>query len=59
MLTADITAGAGSNIVAESPRMRRLHGDYELMQELASRTDLISVSWLNRRVRTCRPSVTL
>ena len=24
MLTADITAGAGSNIVAESPRMRRL-----------------------------------
>ena len=42
MLTADITAGVGSNIVAESPRMRRLRGDYELMQELASRTDLIS-----------------
>jgi hypothetical protein len=35
VLTADITAGAGSNTVAESPRMRRLRGDYELMQELA------------------------
>jgi len=42
MLTADITAGAGSNVVSESPRMRRLRGDYELMQELASRTDLIT-----------------
>jgi ubiquitin-protein ligase len=42
MLTADITAGAGSNVVSESPRMRRLKGDYELMQELASRTDMIS-----------------
>src|SRR5512145_661246 len=42
MLTADITAGAG-NVVAESPRMRRLRADYELMQELSSRTDLISV----------------
>ena len=42
MLTADITAGAGTNVVSESPRMRRLKGDYELMQELASRTDMIS-----------------
>jgi ubiquitin-protein ligase len=42
MLTADITAGAGSNVVSESPRMRRLRADYELMQELAARTDLIS-----------------
>jgi ubiquitin-protein ligase len=42
MLTADITAGAGSNVVAESPRMRRLRADYELMQELAARTDMIS-----------------
>jgi ubiquitin-protein ligase len=41
MLTADITAGAGSS-VAETPRMRRLRGDYELMRELASRSDLIS-----------------
>jgi ubiquitin-protein ligase len=42
MLTADITAGAGTNVVSESPRMRRLRGDYELMQELAARADLIS-----------------
>jgi ubiquitin-protein ligase len=42
MLTADITAGAGSNVVAESPRMRRLRADYDLMQELAARTDLIT-----------------
>ncbi len=40
MLTADITAGAMS--VAETPRMRRLRGDYELMMELSSRSDLIS-----------------
>jgi ubiquitin-protein ligase len=42
MLTADITAGAGSNVVSESPRMRRLRADYDLMQELAARTDMIS-----------------
>ncbi len=41
MLTADITAGAG-NSVAETPRMRRLRGDYELMRELDARSDLIS-----------------
>lgn len=40
MLTADITAGSMS--VAETPRMRRLRGDYELMAELGSRSDLIS-----------------
>jgi ubiquitin-protein ligase len=40
MLTADITAGAMP--VGETPRMRRLRGDYELMRELASRSDLIS-----------------
>src|SRR5215475_12425749 len=40
MLTADITAGATP--VSETPRMRRLRGDYELMRELASRSDLIS-----------------
>lgn len=40
MLTADITAGAMS--AAETPRMRRLRGDYDLMVELASRSDLIS-----------------
>ncbi|MGZ6347243.1 MAG: EsaB/YukD family protein [Anaerolineales bacterium] len=42
MLTADITAGAGTNVVSESPRMRRLRADYELMQEMAGRTDMIS-----------------
>lgn len=41
MVTADITAGAG-NVVADSPRMRRLRADYELMQELAAQADLIS-----------------
>lgn len=40
MLTADITAGSMS--VAETPRMRRLRGDYELMRELDARSDLIS-----------------
>ena len=40
MLTADITAGA--MLVAETPRMRRLRGDYELMRELDARSDLIS-----------------
>jgi ubiquitin-protein ligase len=44
MLTADITAGAGSNVVAESPRMRRLRADYQLMQDLSARTDMISVT---------------
>ena len=41
MLTADITAGAGTP-VAETPRTRRLRGDYELMRELDARSDLIS-----------------
>ena len=40
MITADITAGAGS--VGETPRMRRLRADHELMLEMASRSDLIS-----------------
>lgn len=40
MLTADITAGGTS--VSESPRMRRLRGDHDLMVELAARSDLIS-----------------
>ena len=40
MLTADITAGAVS--VADSPRMRRMRADHELMKELAARSDLIS-----------------
>lgn len=40
ILTADITAGAVP--VGDSPRMRRLRADYQRMQELASRSDLIS-----------------
>lgn len=40
MITADITAGGTS--VAETPRMRRLRADHELMLELAARSDLIS-----------------
>ncbi|MGE5643719.1 MAG: EsaB/YukD family protein [Byssovorax cruenta] len=43
MLTADITAGAG-NVVSDSPRMRRLRADYQLMQDLSARTDLITVT---------------
>ena len=39
ILTADITAGAIS--IDQSPRMRRLWADYQLMQELAARSDLI------------------
>lgn len=41
ILTADITAGAGS--LDQSPRMRRLRADHELIQELAARSDLISI----------------
>jgi len=40
MLTADITAGATG--LDQSPRMRRLRADHELMKGLASRSDLIS-----------------
>jgi len=40
MVTADITAGSMS--VAETPRMRRLRADHELMLELAARSNLIS-----------------
>ena len=39
ILTADITAGAVS--VEQSPRMRRLWADYQLMQDLASRSSVI------------------
>jgi ubiquitin-protein ligase len=39
ILTADITAGAVS--VNQSPRMRRLQADYQRMQELAARSNLI------------------
>ena len=39
IITADITAGG--NTVADTPRMRRLRADHELMQELAARSNLI------------------
>jgi ubiquitin-protein ligase len=39
ILTADITAGATS--INQSPRMRRLRADHDLMQELTARSDLI------------------
>lgn len=41
LITFDIMAAAAS--VAQSPRMRRLYGDYERMKELDSRSDLIDV----------------
>ena len=50
MLTADITAGAMD--VSQSPRMRRLRADYELMKELAARSDLISF-----RAESARPNL--
>ena len=41
MVTTDITAGAIS--VDSNPRLRRLRKDYELIQELDARSDLIQV----------------
>ncbi len=40
MLTADITAGGGD--LSQSPRIRRLRADAELMNEMSARSDLIS-----------------
>lgn len=48
MLTADITAG-GVISVSGSPRMRRLKGDFELMQELTARSDLINFKAVDAR----------
>jgi ubiquitin-protein ligase len=42
MVTTDITAGAIS--VNSNPRLRRLRKDYELIQEVTSRSDLIKVN---------------
>ncbi len=52
MLTADITAGAGPVTLSQSPRMRRLRADFELMTELAARSDLISF-----RAKAPRPNL--
>jgi ubiquitin-protein ligase len=48
MLTADITAG-GIISIGGSPRMRRLKADYELMQDLNARSDLISFKAVDSR----------
>ena len=50
MITADITAGA--NPVSESPRMRRLRSDQQLIQELQARASLIQIE-----ARSLRPGL--
>jgi ubiquitin-protein ligase len=50
ILTADITAGAVS--LDQSPRMRRLRADSELMADLAAHSDLISF-----QTKSARPGV--
>lgn len=42
MISADITAGNGT-LIDTSPRIRRLKVDYQLIQEMAARSDLIQV----------------
>ncbi|MDK2980382.1 MAG: hypothetical protein PWQ55_729 [Chloroflexota bacterium] len=44
MITTDITAGAGAISVNSNPRLRRLRKDYELIQEIDARSDLIQVN---------------
>jgi ubiquitin-protein ligase len=48
MITTDITAGAIS--VNSNPRLRRLRKDYELIQEIDARSDLIQVKATSERV---------
>ncbi len=48
ILTADITAGSVS--IENSPRMRRLRQDYELMRELSARSDIIQFEAKSARV---------
>jgi ubiquitin-protein ligase len=44
MISADITAGAGVvSTIDQSPRMRRLRADYNLILELTARSDMIQV----------------
>jgi ubiquitin-protein ligase len=47
MITTDITAGAVS--VNSNPRLRRLRKDYELIQEVASRSDLIKIDTISKQ----------
>ncbi len=48
MITTDITAGAIS--VDSNPRLRRLRKDYELIQEIDARSDLIEVKAKSERI---------
>jgi ubiquitin-protein ligase len=50
MITTDITAGAGAISVNSNPRLRRLRKDYELIQEIDARSDLIQVKATSERV---------
>ncbi len=54
MLTADITAGAMG--MDQNPRIRRLKADFELMQALIARSDVISFT--TRGVRSGMPPET-
>ncbi len=47
MITTDITAGAIS--INSNPRLRRLRKDYELIQEVAARSDLIQIKAKSER----------
>jgi ubiquitin-protein ligase len=48
MITTDITAGAVMS-VSSNPRLRRLRKDFELIQEVAARSDLIQVNAKSER----------
>ena len=50
MITTDITAGAGAISVNSNPRLRRLRKDFELIQEIDARSDLIQVKAISERV---------
>jgi ubiquitin-protein ligase len=50
MITTDITAGAGVLSINSNPRLRRLRKDYELIQEIAARSDLIQVKATSERI---------
>ena len=50
MITTDITAGAGAISVNSNPRLRRLRKDFELIQEIDARSDLIQVKATSERV---------
>jgi ubiquitin-protein ligase len=49
ILTADITAGGPS--IDQSPRMRRLQADHELMRQMVARSDLIRFETVPARSR--------